>query len=66
MSLPPLNWWRLLPVRTMKCKKDGTALHWETWGGMRVRHTTNRGPIYQARCPKCLKSWDVLAQKEQP
>lgn len=66
MSMPPLNWWRLLPVNTMQCPKDSAALHWEVFGGMRVRHQKNRGHIYQARCPSCFRHFDVLAPKDNP
>lgn len=66
MALPSLNWWRLLPVGTMQCPKDSEPLHWEVFGGMRVRHQKNRGHVYQARCPKCHKEFEVLAPKETP
>lgn len=66
MSLPSLDWWKLLPKGATKCPKDNTSLHWEVFGGMRIRRQTNRGgDVYSAVCPTCRKPWDVLAPKER-
>lgn len=51
---------------TMVCPKDKQPLHWEVFGGMRVRHQRDRADIYQARCPSCMKHFDVLAPKDTP
>ena len=66
MLPPALNWWKLLPVGATACPKDKTPLHWEVLGGMRVRHQRNKGHVYNARCPKCHKDFEVLAPKEYP
>lgn len=62
MSMPPLNWWRLLPVNTLSCPKDRAVLHWEVFGGMRLR----RNGAYRAVCPSCRRNFNVLAPKERP
>lgn len=59
----PLHWWKLLPLNSMHCPDDKTPLHWEVLGAMRVRRSAGAGFIYQARCPKCKKDYDVLAPK---
>lgn len=61
---PALNWDRLLPLNTMHCPKEGTALHWEVFGGMRVRREAGAGHIYRALCPKCKRNFDVLTPKQ--
>ena len=65
INTPSLNWWRLLPVGTMKCPKDEEPLHWEVFGGMRIRRQSGKASIYQARCPKCSKQYEVFAPKER-
>ena len=65
INTPSLNWWRLLPVGAMKCPKDGEPLHWEVFGGMRIHHQSGKASIYQARCPKCSKQYEVFAPKER-
>ena len=57
---PPLNWWKLLPVSAKTCPKDGEALHWEVFAGMRIRSNG----VYKALCPKCHRHFDVLAPRE--
>lgn len=65
MNLPTLDWSRLLPRGAVKCPKDGEHLHWEVFGGMRVSHQKSRGHVYQARCPACLRHFDVLTPKDK-
>lgn len=58
---PTLQQWRnLLPLRTMVCPKDGAALHWEVFGGMRLR----QDGIYRTVCPSCRRNFNVLAHKD--
>lgn len=59
-----MNWWKLLPVGYMKCPRDGEPLHWMVFASMRLRSTVGRAQVYQARCPKCNKEYDVLAPRE--
>lgn len=63
MSRPNLEQWRsLLPLHTMSCPKDRAVLHWEVFGGMRLR----RNGAYRAVCPSCRRNFNVLAPKERP
>ena len=58
---------RPLPLGTLKCPDDGTDLHFEVMGMMRIARYSKVYPgmrVYSSRCPKCGKYHDIEAPKE--